>query len=98
MARLLGEPMPATHTATDPADLYLDLLKTVLTRSGMPPRYRTYAPHSKVKRRLVRDVNLVLGRFRGGLALVRVTTPGEHEQWAVGHQWHPEAETMVSLA
>src|ERR1017187_5803021 len=77
------------------AELYLDLLKRVLTRYNFPERYRplsrpSWPPYKAVLPLLRR----LLGRK--GLEIVRrcVVNPADRTE---GKDWPPEAETMIGL-
>src|SRR4051794_17920005 len=82
-------------TEGDTQDLYLDLLKRVLTRSGFPERYRPWEPWTPWKYWLVRAINSSLGI--GNLAVVRRSTVDPALR-AIGGDWPADAETMVGMA
>ena len=77
-------------SAFDEPSLYLDLLKTVLTRTNFPNSYSLIGGKRGIRQSVVGILQTVLGRFR--LALVRQADPGKRSS---GKDWPADAETMI---
>jgi O-methyltransferase len=77
------------------AELYLDLLKQVLTRQIAPDRYRKPGPSTLRSNRLARIayplIDRVLSRFNLALCLSKF----DADRRAQGRDWPGEAETMI---
>ena len=86
------------HESTRPVDLYLDLLKQVLTRNIVPERYRALSdvggPTKGVYKALLAVVGGALARKN--LEIVR-RYQVDWEKREQGSEWPPDAETMVGL-
>lgn len=77
---------------SDPASLYLDLLKRTLTRLAFPERYKEVA-RSELPRYLV---PLLPGLRRRGLSVTGQANV-DLEERRLGRDWPPDAETMIGL-
>jgi O-methyltransferase len=79
------------------ATLYLDLLKRILTRSGLePPRFELYTTHrtgpaGKLRLAAQRAIS------RRGLEIVKPQPPVSEEIRRDGRDWPEEAETMIGM-
>ncbi len=78
--------------AVAPERLYLDLLKTVLTRTGFPDSYQLIPPGPTWRLRALHPVAQVLQRV--GIELVRKVDPKDR---AAGRDWPSDAETMIGV-
>ena len=77
------------------AELYLDLLKKVLTRIILPETYRPVDPHrGTAQRALLAPFRKMLAK-RGMQLVKRFRFDPESRE--VGLDWPPEAETMIGL-
>lgn len=89
---------PVARRPRDAAELYLDLLKKVLTRTVAPERYRPFTPEPGRAGRLGAVVWEAARRLlsRRGLEVVS-SRPVDLAVRSVGRDWPPEAETMIGL-
>jgi O-methyltransferase len=83
-------PHPADPSANPAADLYLDLLKRVLTRSGFSSSYRL-VPAGRQLRHLPRRAIQGALRTRG----LQLVMEGDPEMREEGKDWPSDAETMI---
>ena len=95
LRRLTGERMekPVDGEGTsDTRRLYLDLLKSCLTRTVVPERYRPLAPSRPAWAAAVRALNRILGAAR-----LEVVRPADVrlDARAEGRDLPPDAETMI---
>jgi hypothetical protein len=88
----------AMHETNGAADLYLDLLKQILTRSIVPERYRALTDVGGPTKGLHKALLPVVGRLlaRKNLEIVR-RYQVDWEKRKQGSEWPPDAETMVGL-
>lgn len=81
---------------TEPQDLYVDLLKGVLTRTVVPEKYcqltNGHGPTKSVNKVIIRALGNILNRH--DMEIVRRYTPDPAKRRA-GLDWPPEAETMI---
>lgn len=78
----------------DAADLFLDLLKNVLTRAFLDEEVRPVDPEAGWRRLLVAP--LQRAARSQGMELVR-RRPVDHARRSAGLDWPPDAETMIGL-
>jgi O-methyltransferase len=86
------------HQTTGAADLYLNLIKLILTRSIVPERYRALSDGEGPTKRAYKSLLAVVGRglARKNLEIVR-RYQVDWEKREQGSDWPPDAETMVGL-
>jgi O-methyltransferase len=99
VASVIGAIQPAPPIeSSEAAELYLELMKKVLTRLIAPERYAKIPRSILRKNRLARVLMPAINAIRDplGLALCRVKNSGDMR--ATGSDWPSEAETMVGMA
>jgi len=87
---------PDVSVTSDPASLYLDMLKRILTRTGFEESYRGIGAPSGPTARLAHNLVRKALATRS-LALVHEVPPADHALRADGRDLPGGAETMVGL-
>jgi O-methyltransferase len=90
----MDAPKAILAESSQPADLYLDLLKLCLTRTGFETRFNPVPGNGVLKRLAYRSLDRVL-RPRG-IEMLRRVAPDQSLR-AEGKDWPMDAETMIGL-